>query len=226
MMPLHHEAPMCGRYVRKSPSAVYAELFSVPTVPGTPSYNVAPTQSVAVVRQADDHREAVLMRWGLIPSWAKDMKMAQINARGDTVATKPMFRSAFKKRRCLVLADGYYEWKTLGKQKQPYYFHRRDDRPFAFAGLWETWKGPDGPVESCAIITTDANELSKPIHNRMPVILPMAVCDPWLDTDVEDAASLTELLKPYAADEMDCYAVNLMVGNPRNNSPACIERLP
>jgi putative SOS response-associated peptidase YedK len=216
---------MCGRYVRKSPSTVYAELFSVPTVPGTPSYNVAPTQSVAVVRQADDHREAVLMRWGLIPSWAKDAKMAQINARGDTVATKPMSRSAFKKRRCLVLADGYYEWKTLGKQKQPYYFHRRDDKPFAFAGLWECWKGPDGSVESCAIITTDANEMSKPIHNRMPVILPMAACDPWLDTDVEDAAPLAELLKPYPAGEMECYAVNTMVGNPRNNSPACIERV-
>jgi putative SOS response-associated peptidase YedK len=216
---------MCGRYVRKSPSAVYAEMFGVDAVPGTPSYNVAPTQSVAVVRPAGDHREAVLMRWGLIPSWAKDAKMAQINARGDTVATKPMFRSAFKKRRCLVLADGYFEWKATGKQKQPYYFHRRDDKPFAFGGLWECWKGPDGPVESCAIITTDANEVSKAIHNRMPVILPMAACAPWLDTDVEDSAPLTELLKPYPADEMECYPVNTAVGNVRNNSPACIERV-
>ena len=216
---------MCGRYVRKSPSATYAELFGVESVPGTPSYNVAPTQAVAVVRLADDHREAVLMRWGLIPSWAKDMKMAQINARGDTVATKPMFRAAFKKRRCLVLADGYFEWKAAGKKKQPYYFHRRDDKPFAFAGLWESWKGPDGQVESCAIITTDANELSNPIHNRMPVILPLAACTPWLDPSIEDPAPLAELLKPYPAGEMECYAVNPMVGNPRNNSPACVERV-
>jgi len=216
---------MCGRYVRKSPSATYAKLFGVESVPGTTSYNVAPTQAVAVVRPAGDHREAVLMRWGLIPSLAKDSKMAQINARGDTVATKPMFRAAFKKRRCLVLADGYFEWKATGKQKQPYYFHRRDDKPFAFAGLWECWKGPDGPVESCAIITTDANELSRPVHNRMPVILPMPACDPWLDTDVEDAVSLADLLKPYPADEIECYAVNSMVGNVRNNSPACIERV-
>jgi putative SOS response-associated peptidase YedK len=151
--------------------------------------------------------------------------MAQINARGDTVATKPMFRAAFKKRRCLVLADGYFEWKATGKQKQPYYFHCRDDTPFAFAGLWECWKGPDGPVETCAIITTDANELSKPIHNRMPVILPMAACSPWLDTSVEDPTSLAELLRPYPAGELECYAVNTMVGNPRNNSPACIERV-
>jgi len=216
---------MCGRHVRKSPSASYADLFGVSGLPGTPSYNVAPTQAVAVVRPAGDQREAVLMRWGRIPFWAKDAKAAQINARSETVATKPTFRAAFKKRRCLVLADGYFEWKAEGKQKQPYYFHRPDDQPFAFAGLWECWKGPDGPVESCAIITTDANDVSRPIHDRMPVILPMAACAPWLDHDIEDLEPLSELLTPYSADEMECYPVNPIVGNVRNNSPVCIERI-
>ena len=178
---------MCGRYVRKAPSAIYAELFGVESVPGDVSYNVAPTQAVPVIRAADQRREAVLMRWGLIPFWSKDGKQRIINARADTVLQKPAFRASVKKRRCLVLADGYYEWKTEGKTKHPFYFHRRDDRPFAFAGLWDTWKSPDGQVETCAIITTDANDLSRPIHDRMPVILPQSACGPWLDPEIEDA---------------------------------------
>jgi putative SOS response-associated peptidase YedK len=136
-----------------------------------PNYNVAPTQKILVARELDGKREGVVMRWGLIPSWVKDKKMAQINARADTAAEKPMFRSAFKKRRCLILANGYYEWKTTGKQKQPFYFRLKDEQPFTFAGLWETWHGDAEPLETCAILTTDANDMAKEVHNRMPVIL-------------------------------------------------------
>ena len=216
---------MCGRYVRKAPSAIYAELFGVESVPGDVSYNVAPTQAVPVIRAADQRREAVLMRWGLIPFWSKDGKQRIINARADTVLQKPAFRASVKKRRGLVLADGYYEWKTEGKTKHPFYFHRRDDRPFAFAGLWDTWKSPDGPVETCAIITTDANDLSRPIHDRMPVILPQSACGPWLDPEIEDATVLQELLTPVPSKELECFAVGPLVNNVKNNRPECLQRV-
>jgi putative SOS response-associated peptidase YedK len=216
---------MCGRFVcRKAPS-VYAEMFEVDTVPGEPSYNIAPTQPVAVVRMADDHRECVRLRWGLIPFWSKDKKTSFINARGDTVFQKPAFRACVKKRRCLVLADGYFEWKTEGKAKQAYFFHLRDDRPFAFAGLWDCWKGDAEPIESCTIITTDANELSRPVHDRMPVILTREACALWLDREVEDTGLLQQVLKPYPAEAMESYAVGALVGNVKNNRPECIERV-
>ena len=153
-------------------SETYGDLFGVRNVPDlTASYNIAPTQPVLAVRIEGEAKACVVLRWGLIPSWAKDKKMAQINARADTAAEKPMFRSAFKKRRCLIFADGYYEWKTIGKQKQPFFFRLKDDGPFAFAGLWETWKGEGEPLETCTILTTDANDLTKAVHDRMPVIL-------------------------------------------------------
>ena len=162
------------------------------------------------------------MRWGLIPSWAKDKKMAQLNARADTAAEKPMFRSAFKKRRCLILADGYYEWKTLGKKKQPYFFRLKAKEPFTFAGLWETWHGDGEPLETCAILTTDANDLAKEVHNRMPVILTGDEALAWIDPNIDDPEKLTELLQPYPPGKMLSYAVDPMVGNVRNNSPECI----
>ena len=152
---------MCGRFVHFNSWRHFRQTltFEAPEVP--PNYNVAPTQQVPVVRKGDRKCEGVLMRWGLIPSWAKDKKMAQINARGDTVATKPMFRSAFKKRRCLIVADGYYEWKKQGKEKLPFLYRLKDDAPFAFAGLWEHWEHDGEVVDSCAIITADANELAR-----------------------------------------------------------------
>jgi putative SOS response-associated peptidase YedK len=162
------------------------------------------------------------MRWGLIPSWAKDAKIAQINARADTAATKPMFRSAFKKRRCLVLADGYYEWKKVGKGKQPYYFHMKNDKPFTFAGLWETWRGEESPIDTCALLTTEANELAKTVHNRMPVILTGKDALAWMDLEIDDPAALTAMLKPYGADDLETYPVDVRVGSPRFNSPGCI----
>jgi putative SOS response-associated peptidase YedK len=214
---------MCGRFVRHSPPSTYAELFGVDPIPGGPSFNVAPTQNVAAIRVTDGQRMPLLLRWGLIPVWAKDKKTSFVNARADTVFQKPAFRSAIKKRRCLVLADGYYEWKKVGKAKQPYYFHMRDGRPFAFAGIWECWKGEDEPLETCALLTTEPNELARTVHDRMPVILPIGSCDAWLDSRNEDAAALQGLLGPYPAADMACHAVTPLMGNVRHNGPDCIE---
>jgi putative SOS response-associated peptidase YedK len=166
-----------------------------------------------------DEREGVLLSWGLVPSWSKDGKALPINARADTVASKPAFRSAFRKRRCIVLADGYFEWKTEGKVNRPFFFHLLDDLPFAIAGMWERWQGPDEPVETCALITTEANELTRPVHDRMPVILNPKTAAVWLDAGVEDAQVLQELLKPYPPKEMAFHEVSKAVNNPRNNRP-------
>lgn len=214
---------MCGRFARKRESADYADLLGVDALPGAPSYNVAPTQPVPAVRAEGTARAAALLRWGLIPFWAKDAKSSFINARAETLADKPAFRAAFQKRRCLIPADGYYEWRAADGVKQPYYFRRRDDRPFAFAGLWDRWRGPDGPVESCTIITTAANSLSRPIHDRMPVLLTPPAFDLWLDPEIDDARALQELLQPFPSDELLCHPVRTLVNSPRNDRPACIE---
>lgn len=216
---------MCGRFVRARASETYGDLFGVRNVPDfMASYNVAPTQAVLAARIEDDAKTCVVLRWGLIPSWAKDKKANFINARSDTVFDKPAFRASAKRRRCLIFADGYYEWKATGtKTKQPYYFHMADDEPFAFAGIWDTWKGEGEPVESCSIITTDANELSATIHDRMPVILRGSEADAWIDPDIEEPQVLAPLLRPFPAGQMACYAVGPAVGNVRNNSPVCIE---
>jgi putative SOS response-associated peptidase YedK len=211
---------VCGRYVVKTPIKTIAKMHRVFDAPlFEPMYNVAPTQTVPIVRAKDGGRELALARWGLIPSWAKDVKTGYrlINARADTVASKPSFRSAFKRRRCLVPADGFYEWQKAGKGKQPFYIHRKDEEPFAFAGLWEVWENPeDGKeVQSCSLITTEANELMAPIHDRMPVILPASAYDRWLDAD-EPVGDLQSLLKPYPADEMAAYPISAYVNNPRN----------
>src|SRR5262249_47450110 len=163
--------------------ATFAEL--------PPSYNVAPTRQILVAREQDEKREGVAMRWGLIPSWAKDAKMAQINARSETAATKPMFRAAFKKRRCLILANGDYECEKTSQPKQPYYCRMKDEKPFTFAGLWETWHGEGEPLETCAILTTDANTLAKKVHDRMPVILTGDNALAWIDPAIDDPKALT-----------------------------------
>jgi putative SOS response-associated peptidase YedK len=173
---------MCGRYTLRSPLVKLADHFGI-----TPEdlvgiwqdrcverFNVAPSQTIPAVRVVDDgRRHLVPRRWGFVPSWSKDGKIAPVNAMSETVADKPMFRAAFKKRRCLVPADGYYEWLKTGKRKQPIHYHLRDGSPFGFAGIWEAWRGPgtDDPVESVAILTTEANDLARQAHNRMPVIL-------------------------------------------------------
>jgi putative SOS response-associated peptidase YedK len=219
---------MCGRFTLRTKREDLAKLFDavIPEIP--PRYNIAPTQEVAAVRAAGAGRELVNLRWGLIPSWAKDQKIGYrlINARADGVADKPSFRSAFKSRRCLVAADGFYEWqKTATKQKQPYYITLRDGGPFAFAGLWERWHGGDGDIQSCTIVTTDANELMRPLHDRMPVILDAKDYAMWLDPTPRPKEELLSLLKPFPSDAMQAVPVSTTVNNPKNQGPQCIAPL-
>lgn len=207
---------------------VLAELFLFPEMAAQePRYNIAPTQEVAAVRSAagGPQRELVFFRWGLIPGWADDPGIGNrlINARAETAAEKPSFRSAFRQRRCLILADGFFEWQKLAGRKQPHYFRLRDGQAFAFAGLWECWQGEGRPVESCTILTTQANELVRPLHERMPVILPPEDHGRWLDLAATKPELLEGLLRPYRSEDMVSYPVNLVVNNPRNNSPQCIE---
>ena len=221
---------MCGRFTLRSNPHRIAEVFQLEQqLELFPRYNIAPTQDIAAVRfDADQNRRQLsFLYWGLIPSWAKDAKIAgrMINARAETLAEKPSFRHAFAKKRCLIPADGFYEWKKLGDgTKQPYYIHRQDDEPFAFAGLWESWKTEGRTIESCTIITTSANELMEPLHDRMPVILPAEVYAVWLDPEIQDKAALAELLKPFDSDLLEAYPVSTLVNNSRNENPKCLER--
>jgi putative SOS response-associated peptidase YedK len=181
-------------------------------------FNIAPTQDIPVVRYTDAGRELTLMRWGLIPSWSKGPTSGSllINARSETAAEKPAFRSAFKTRRCLIPADGFYEWKKTGGKKQPYHFRLANGQPFAFAGLWEKWQA----IESCTILTTEANELAAQMHDRMPVILSPNDYAEWLDPQAKDSGML---LTPFPASEMSAIPVNPIVNNARNEGPECIE---
>ncbi|MBI4916358.1 MAG: SOS response-associated peptidase [Acidobacteria bacterium] len=218
---------MCGRFTMATPGQVIAEVFGLDEVPElAPRFNIAPTQAVAAVRaRADGGRELVALTWGLIPSWSKDRAIGSrmINARAETVGEKPAFRAALRARRCLVLADGFYEWQKLGTRKQPHHIRMRDGRPFAFAGLWERWTPPDGdPVESCTIITTVPNEVVAPIHDRMPVILAPADLDRWLDPGTRDPATVAALLRPYPGRDMTAYPVSLRVNSPGADDPSCV----
>ena len=191
----------------------------------TPSYNVAPTQQVAAVLEDEGGRRLEMLRWGLVPSWADDPEIGarMINARSETAPEKPSFRRAFRGRRCLIAADGFYEWKRENGGKQPYYFRMQDGRPFAFAGLWESWeKGGEGILRTCAILTTRANSVLSEVHDRMPVILPHDAYDAWLDPDA-DREELGELMIPYAGDDLETYPVSRFVNSPRNNDERCIE---
>ncbi len=218
---------MCGRYTLSTPAGRLAEEFRVDegAVEIPPSYNIAPTQEVAAVLAEGDRRRLEMLRWGLVPSWADDPEIGarMINARSETAAEKPSFRSAFRNRRCLIAADGFYEWKRENGGKQPYYFRMQDGRPFAFAGLWESWdKGGDGPLRTCAILTTRANSVLDGIHDRMPVILPHDAYNAWLDPDA-DKEELGELMIPYPGDDLETYPVSRFVNSPRNNDERCIE---
>jgi putative SOS response-associated peptidase YedK len=223
---------MCGRFTLTDPDADLAVQFNLPEIPDMqPRYNIAPTQPVATVRVAgkSQAREMAMLHWGLIPFWAKDPKIGSrmINARAETAAEKPAFRAAFRRRRCLVVADGFYEWQKQNGTKQPFFIHLRDRRPFAFAGLWEHWEGPDDSIiQSCTLLTCNPNDFLKAIHNRMPVILDPADYDLWLDPEVEDRDLLQPLLRPYPTQSMDGYPVSRYVNSPDNDSPKCIEPLP
>ena len=223
---------MCGRFTLTDPEADLAVQFNLPEIPDmSPRYNIAPTQPVAAVRVGAETaaREMVLLHWGLIPFWAKDLNIGarMINARSETVAEKPAFRAAFRRRCCLVVADGFYEWQKQNGTKQPYYIRLRDARPFAIAGLWEHWEGADGSMlESCTLLTTQPNDLLKPLHNRMPVILHPQNYDLWLDPEVQQADPLKSLLHPFPPDNMDAYPVSRWVNSPNNDDSKCIQPLP
>jgi len=221
---------MCGRFTQAADGKIIARVFDLPEAPElSRRYNIAPTQNVVAVRLAESGaRELVQLYWGLIPSWAKERAMGarMINARAETLAEKPAFRSAFCARRCLIVADGFYEWQKLGTRKQPHFIGFKDGRPFAFAGLWERWRGEGSEeVESCTIVTTEANELLAPIHDRMPVILDPADFASWTDPTQSDTDKLSALLKPYPPGLLQAYPVGLLVNNPANDSPACVKRL-
>ena len=218
---------MCGRYTLRTPVEKLAEEFGfdASSVEVPPNYNVAPTQEVAAVLSEGGERRLELLRWGLIPSWADDPGIGSrmINARAETAPEKPSFRRAFRERRCLIPADGFYEWKRTDGAKQPYYIRMREGRPFAFAGLWESWKDDGSPeLRSCAILTTAPNALAGEIHDRMPVILPADSYDAWLDPEAEKE-QLVALLAPYPEAEMEAYPVSRFVNSPSNNDPRCIE---
>jgi putative SOS response-associated peptidase YedK len=220
---------MCGRFTLRTPQGVLVEQFRLKSIPPLQlRFNIAPTQQIGVVREREPaQREFAWMQWGLVPRWAKDPKVGSqmINARAETAAEKSAFRDAFRHRRCLIVADGFYEWKKAGKQKQPYHIRMKDGRPFAFAGLWERWGDGDEKLESCAILTTSANELCAAMHDRMPVILGPADYDRWLDASLVDPSELKYMLEPYPADEMAAEPVNPRVNSVANDDAGCIEAL-
>ncbi len=227
---------MCGRYSLFTTPEQLAQLFRLSPeevrriFERRPRYNVAPTDRVAAVRvrERPDAREPAWLHWGLIPSWADDPRIGarMINARAETVAQKPAFRDAFRARRCLVLADGFYEWQPIGGKKQPHFIRLRDGSPFGFAGLWEHWEDDRyGPIESCTIITTEPNELVRPLHNRMPAIILPSDHAHWLDPGIEAETDLRPLLRPLPATMMESYPVSTLVNNTANDVPECIEPL-
>jgi putative SOS response-associated peptidase YedK len=226
---------MCGRFILTASPDVLSELLgfdadwhSAPAFASwRPRYNVAPGQNVLVARAraSGRGREPALVKWGLVPVWAKDPKIGNrmINARSETVADKPSFRAALKHRRCLIPADGFYEWQRSGKSKLPFCIRLRDDRPFAFAGLWEHWQDPAGnELESCTLLTTSPNELMAPIHDRMPVILRPVDHELWLDPAVQKAEPLLPLLAPFPATEMRAFPVGVGVNSPTHDDAQCI----
>ncbi len=218
---------MCGRYVIISSPAVIRALFGYPEQPNFPArYNVAPTQPIPLVRLHEGKRHFALMRWGLIPAWVKDPKTFSllINARGESVIDKPAFRNAMRRRRCLIPADGFYEWKDAGGRKQPYFVRlRAGGGPFAFAGLWETWTGPNGEeLDTAAIVTTRANRTLAAFHDRMPVIVPPEAFDLWLDSAKVDAQTATALIAPAREDLFEAYEISAAVNRVANDSPELI----
>jgi putative SOS response-associated peptidase YedK len=216
---------MCGRFTLRTNWTQIARVFQLEQWDELrPRYNIAPESMIACVRLNPEtgRRECVSLRWGLIPSWSKDATIARklINARSETVAEKPSFRSAFRARRCLVLADGFYEWLREGKKKQPYYIRLEPDQPFAFAGLWERWSREGVDVQTCTILTTDANERLQAVHNRMPVILDPKDAADWLDPA---AGRADELMVPYPSDAMTLFPVSDIVNRATFDAPECIQ---
>lgn len=219
---------MCERFtLRVSPADLRKFFEAVGDFIGRPSFNIAPSQTIPIIRLQEGQRTLSGVYWGLIPSWSKDSKSAysMINAPSETVTEQRSFAVPFNERRCLIPVDGFYEWKREGKEKQPFFIHRPDNGIFSFAGFWDSWKSPDGQIiESCSIITTTPNSMMAEIYDRMPVILPVSAYDVWLRTPPEESASLKSLLIPLRDGELSCYPVSKLVNKPTNNLPQCIEQ--
>lgn len=220
---------MCGRYAFYSPAEAVRRTFALDDLPELkPRYNIAPTQSVPVVRVGEDRRRTMAMlHWGLVPKWAREKAVGSrmINARAETVAEKPAYRDAFRKRRCLVAADGWYEWQSAPGGKNPWFIRLRERRPIGFAGLWERWTDPSNGslLESCTIVTTDAASSIRKIHDRMPVVLPESEWDRWMDPAYSDAEMLAKDLGPYDPKALEFWPVSRAVNAPRNEGPELIE---
>jgi len=219
---------MCGRYVQFSLFPLLKQEFNLrgEAPDPVPSWNIAPTRDVPVVVNEKGNR-LLLCRWGLIPPWSRDPSTGSrmINARAETLAVKPIFKVPFRKHRCLIPADGFYEWKKEGKGKTPLYITMKDGRPFSFAGLYSDWSAPGREtIRTCTIVTTGANRLIAPIHDRMPAIIPKEVRDLWLDPEIQDPGKLTQLLIPYPSEEMEAWEVSKRVNSPRNDSPENIRK--
>lgn len=221
---------MCGRYVlkRKDLEALMEQLGVKDPREFVSRYNIAPSTMIPAIRASSDNgqREAVGLQWGLVPWWSKDAKSGAklSNARAEGIASKPAFREALRKRRCVVPASGFYEWQTVGRLKQPWFFQMRDESPFVFAGLWERWRSVDGvELETCSLITTTPNDVVRPLHDRMPVILRGQTIDTWLDSANEEPAKLEPLLAPLPADVMKATPVSARVNSVRNEGPECLE---
>ena len=219
---------MCGRFTLTVDPAELKDVFGdfIFPIQFAPRFNIAPSQPLLAIPN-DGKNKADFFLWGLIPSWAKDPGIAHklINARGETIAEKPSFRGSFKYKRCLILADGFYEWKIQegAKTKTPYYIHMKDHQPFAFAGLWDEWNSPNGDMlRTCTIITTEPNELMSTLHNRMPVILDKTNYAAWLDAAPQAPESLLPLIQPFPADRMSAYPVSTLVNSPGNDRAECV----
>lgn len=220
---------MCGRFDLHSEPVVILKEFRIDhvAVDYKPSYNIAPSRNIVIIRD-DGKRHLVHCRWGFLPSWAEDPNIGykMINARAETVAEKPAFRDAFRNQRCLVVADGFYEWRKAGKQRLPVYVRLKSQKPIGFAGIYNTWTSPEGEsICTCTIITTAANDLISPIHDRMPAIVPKDREDIWLDPNVRDKEKLIPLLTPFPSEELEIHDVSPLINNPEYDSPEGIKPL-
>ena len=218
---------MCGRYTFFSPRESVTRLFDTPVpTPVEARHNIAPTQFVPVIRlDSQGQRQLVMLHWGLVPSWARDKAIGNrmINARAETLAEKPSFKRAFAHRRCLVLASGFYEWRKQDGAKQPYFISRKDSEPIAMAGLWESWRNDDEPLESCTIITTEANDFMQALHNRMPAMLAPEECGRWLNSEHVGMAEAADLLRPLSDDALQAWPVSTRVNSPRNEGAELLD---
>lgn len=220
---------MCGRFVCDMPPGIISELFAVSAPADIPrSFNISPSSRILTVRDLEAGKELALLRWGLIPSWVKDSAAVKaiINARSETAQEKPFFRQALRKRRCIIPANGFFEWQRVESSKQPYYIRMKSDVIMGLAGIWEYWMSPDGErLETCAILTVSSNSLIRAIHERMPVIIKPEDYSLWLDRDAADPEIVMPLCVAYPAELLEMYPVSSLVNNPRNNSSECIARL-